>query len=106
MPRPAPKPPRALADLANVGPATLRDFHALGIRTVAQLAKQDPFRLYDRLCLRTGKRHDPCVIDVFMATIAQSQGAAPQPWWKFTARRKRMLAEASASPARRSARRA
>jgi hypothetical protein len=105
MPRPAPKPPRALADLANVGPAALRDFRTLGICTVAQLAKQDPFRLYERLCHRTGQRHDPCVIDVFMATIAQSQGAAPRPWWKFTARRKRVLAEASATPARRSARR-
>lgn len=92
MPRPAPKPPRELSDLANVGPATLGDFHTLGIRTVAQLARQDAFHLYDRLCRRTGKRHDPCVIDVFMATIAQSRGAAPQAWWKFTARRKRMLA--------------
>ena len=106
MPRTTPVKPRELADLANVGPAALRDFHTLGIRTVAQLARQDAFSLYDRLCRRTGKRHDPCVIDVFMATIAQSQGAAPQPWWKFTARRKRVLAEASATPARRSARRA
>ena len=87
--------PRELADLANVGPAALRDFHTLGIRTVAQLARQDPFRLYDRLCRRTSKRHDPCVIDVFMATIAQSRGAAPKPWWKFTPRRKRLLAAAA-----------
>ena len=95
MPRTTAAKPRELADLANVGPATLRDFHTLGIRTVAQLARQDAFKLYDRLCRRTGKRHDPCVIDVFMATIAQSRGAAPKPWWKFTAQRKRMLAAAA-----------
>ena len=31
--------PATLADLANVGPATLGDFRTLGIRTLAQLAK-------------------------------------------------------------------
>ena len=92
MARTTPAKPRELADLANVGPATLRDFHTLGIRTIAQLARQDAFQLYDRLCRRTSKRHDPCVIDVFMATIEQSRGAAPKSWWKFTAKRKGMLA--------------
>ena len=100
MSRTTPVKPRELADLANVGPATLRDFHALGIRTSAQLARQDAFKLYDRLCRRTGKRHDPCVIDVFMATIAQSRGAAPQPWWKFTAQRKRTLGAAATATRR------
>ncbi|NBX24753.1 MAG: mitomycin resistance protein [Planctomycetes bacterium] len=97
MPRATPAKPRGLADLANVGPAALRDFRALGIRSVAQLARQDAFKLYDRLCRRTRNRNDPCVIDVFMATIAQSRGAAPKPWWKFTAQRKRALARESAS---------
>ena len=100
MPRTTLTKPRELGDLANVGPATLRDFHTLGIRTIAQLARQDAFKLYDRLCRRTGKRHDPCVIDVFMATIAQSRGAAPQPWWKFTARRKSTLASAQTATRR------
>jgi hypothetical protein len=81
-----------LADLANVGPATLRDFHVLGIATVAQLARHDAFRLYDRLCRRTGVRHDPCCIDVFMAAIDQARGGPPTPWWKFTPIRKRLLA--------------
>ena len=95
MPHTTPAKPRELADLANVGPATLRDFHTLGIRTIAQLARQDACKLYRLLCRRTGKRHDPCVIDVFMATIAQSRGEAPKPWWKFTSQRKRMLAAAA-----------
>ena len=81
-----------LADLANVGPATLSDFRALGIRTPAQLARQDAFRLYDRLCRVTGARHDPCCIDVFLSAIDQARGGRPQAWWAFTALRKRMLA--------------
>ena len=100
MPRTTPTRPRGLGDLANVGPATLRDFHTLGIRSVAQLARQDAFKLYDRLCRRTRKRHDPCVIDVFMATIAQSRGAAPKPWWRFTAQRKRTLGAAATATRR------
>jgi hypothetical protein len=85
---PAPR----LQDLANVGPATLGDLHQLGIRTVAQLARQDALRLYRSLCRRTGVRHDPCVIDVFMATIHQARGGKAMAWWRFTAKRKRMMA--------------
>ena len=80
-----------LQDLANVGPATLADLHALGIRTVAQLARRDAIVLYESLCKRTRTRHDPCVIDVFMAIIHQAKGGKPTPWWKFTARRKRIM---------------
>jgi len=79
-----------LQDLANVGPATLADLNLLGIRTVPQLARRDPVAMYRSLCLRTGVRHDPCVIDVFMAVVHQARGGKPTPWWKFTAKRKRL----------------
>ena len=84
-----------LSDLANVGPATLGDLHQLGIRTVRQLARRDALALYRSLCRRTGKRHDPCVIDVFMAIIHQARGGKPMPWWKFTKERKRVVAVAA-----------
>jgi hypothetical protein len=84
-------PPQVLADLANVGPATLGDFRVLGVRTLPQLARQDAFRLYERLCRKTGTRHDPCCIDVFLSAIDQARGGAPKPWWKFTAERKRVM---------------
>ncbi len=80
-----------LADLANVGPATLGDFAVLGISSVRQLARRDPLRLYHSLCQRTGTRHDPCVIDVFMATIHQARGGRATPWWKFTPERKALV---------------
>ena len=86
-----------LQDLANVGPATLADLHALRIRTVAQLARRDALALHESLCRRTRTRHDPCVIDVFMAIIHQAKGGKPTPWWKFTARRKRMIDEPSST---------
>ena len=92
MPRPTRAvAPAAPADLANVGPATLGDFRTLGIRTLPQLAKQDAFKLYERLCRRTGERHDPCCIDVFLSAIDQARGGAPRPWWEFTDFRKQVL---------------
>jgi len=42
--------PRRLSDLISVGPAMLRDFEILGVRTVSQLARRNPERLYESLC--------------------------------------------------------
>jgi hypothetical protein len=29
----------------------------------------EPFQMYEALCTATGKRYDPCVIDVFMSAV-------------------------------------
>ena len=83
---------RALADLRNVGPATLKDFSRLGISSVRDLAGQDAFALYEELCRITRQPHDPCVIDVFMSAIDQAKGRMPRPWWHYTPQRKRRMA--------------
>ncbi|MBU3727644.1 MAG: mitomycin resistance protein [Phycisphaerales bacterium] len=82
----------SLADLRNVGPATVTDLSKLGIRSVRQLATQDAFELYERLCRITRQRHDPCVIDVFMSAIDQARGGKARPWWHYTPQRKRRMA--------------
>ena len=88
-------PPITLADMTNVGPATLGDLKLLGIQRVAQLAKLQPsdaFVLWRKLGRLTGGLHDPCVIDVFMSVISQAHGNTPCPWWHFTKQRKAMMA--------------
>ena len=88
-------PSITLADMANVGPATLGDLKLLGIHRVAQLAKLQPsdaFVLWRKLGRLTGGLHDPCVIDVFMSIISQAHGNTPCPWWHFTKQRKAMMA--------------
>jgi hypothetical protein len=84
--------PRQLADLISVGPAMLRDFDQLGIRSVAQLAKQDPKKMYTRLERLTGQRVDPCVLDTFCAAVAQARHprlpAARCQWWYYSRKRK------------------
>lgn len=82
-----------LATLKNVGKAALADFAILGVTSRAELAACDPDDLYMKLCARTGQRHDPCVHDVFAATIHQARTGEALNWWAFTpARRERMQA--------------
>lgn len=79
---------RRFTDIPNVGPATAGDFDTLGLRTPAELADCDADDLYARLCRITGVRHDPCVIDVFMAAIEFMRGGPARPWWHYSPRRR------------------
>ncbi len=78
----------SLARLRNVGKAALADFELLGIATVSQLARADADTLYVRLCEITRQRHDPCVHDVFTATIHQAKTGEAVNWWAYTPARK------------------
>lgn len=88
-----------LEDLPNVGRAIAADFVRLGIRTPRALAGRDPYALYDELNRITGTRHDPCVLDTFIAAVRFMDGAPARPWWKYTAERKRTLAQRTAQAA-------
>jgi Pathogenicity locus len=80
-----------LEQLPNVGKATAGDFRLLGITEPHQLIGRDPYALFEDLCARTGHRHDPCCIDVFIAAVRFMEGAPSAPWWAYTAERKRVL---------------
>jgi Pathogenicity locus len=83
---------RKFQDLVSVGPAIERDFQMMGIRSVAQLAKQNPKKMYDKLCKLTGQRQDPCVLDTFQAAVAQAANprlsAEKCQWWYWSKIRK------------------
>ena len=83
---------RHLGDLISIGPAMLRDFDMLGIRSVAQLAKQEPRKMYEQLNRKTGQRQDPCVLDTFCAAVAQARNprlpAEQCQWWFWSRKRK------------------
>ena len=83
---------RQLGDLISIGPAMLRDFELLGIRSVAQLAGQDPKRMYEKLG-RIARRHqDICVLDTYCAAVAQARNprlpAEQCEWWYWSRKRK------------------
>ena len=81
---------RKLTDLPNVGPAMASDLRLLGITRPEDLVGADPLQLYQMLCRRTGVRHDPCVLDVFMSITDFAAGGAARPWWTFTLVRKQL----------------
>ena len=84
--------PRQLKDLVSIGPAMLRDFEILKIHSVADLAKADPRRMYQKLCKLTGEWQDPCVLDVFRSAVAQAKNprlpAEKCQWWYWSRLRK------------------
>ncbi len=80
-----------LQSIPNVGPAIAKKLRLLGFRSPAELAGRDPYAMYRKLCKLTGKRHDHCLLDVFIAAVSFADGNPPKPWWEFTAQRKAEL---------------
>ncbi len=86
---------RQLRDLRGVGKSIEADFHALGVRSVEQLARQNGLELYRRLNDLRGVRQDPCVLDTFRCAVAQAQDADlpvdQANWWWWSRQRKQSL---------------
>jgi hypothetical protein len=84
---------RKLRDLISVGPATVKDFHLLGVRSVAELARRSPERMYAQLERVAPQYADICVLDTFRAAVAQARNprlpADQCQWWWWSARRKK-----------------
>jgi len=83
---------RRLQDLISVGPAMVRDFELMAIRSVAELSRRSPEKLYEKLCQVTGKSQDICCLDVFRAAVAQARNprlpAERRQWWYWSRQRK------------------
>jgi len=71
----------------------MKDFEQLGIRSVRELARRSPEKLYEQLCAVTGQRQDICVLDVFRAAVAQARDPklplARRNWWYWSRLRKK-----------------
>jgi hypothetical protein len=83
---------RRLRDLISVGPAFARDFELLRVRSVAQLARRSPKKLYEGLCRITGKAQDICCLDVFRAAVAQARDShlpIEQCQWSYWSRQRK-----------------
>lgn len=81
--------------IPNIGKAMAEDLVRLRIRGIKELAKADAMSLYKAISKLDGVRHDPCVLDTFMAAVEFAQTGACKPWWKYTPERKAMLAPAA-----------
>jgi len=81
-----------LEQLPNVGPAVAADLRLLGVSSPKDLLGRDPYVMYDELCSVTKQRHDPCLLDTFIAAVRFMAGEPAKPWWAYTDERKRELA--------------
>ncbi len=79
---------KKLTDLPNIGVSLADDLHSIGIENPEQLKEKDPFELYEKLCKKSGKRLDPCVLDVFMSITDFMNGNEAHVWWDYTKERK------------------
>jgi nucleotidyltransferase/DNA polymerase involved in DNA repair len=100
-----PQKPRRLKHLISIGPAMLRDFELLGIHSVAQLARQNPQQLYEKLGRVAHQHQDICVLDVFRAAVAQARNprlpAEQCQWWYWSRKRKAGERSGRTTPRRR-----
>ena len=77
-----------LESIPSVGPAIAAKLRLLGYKEPSNLKRADPYDMYKKLYELTGKRHDPCLLDVFISAVSYCNGNSPKPWWEFTAERK------------------
>lgn len=91
MPRKPRTAVKTLREIPNIGPRTAEDLNRIGITRPEQLTGRDGLALYRKLCKTDGVRHDPCVIDVFMAAVDYMNGAPKRDWWWYTPQRKKLL---------------
>jgi hypothetical protein len=92
-----------LEQIRNVGPSLAADLRQVGVRVPQDLPGRDPYALYDELCVESGVRHDPCVLDVFISAVRFMEGAPARTRWRYTAERKRVLRQRQVDAVRGSA---
>jgi len=80
-----------LEDLPNIGKAIAADLRLIGIYRPAQLRGKNPIAMYEKLCRLTGRKQDPCLLDVFISAVRFMEGGPPLQWWAFTTERKKIF---------------
>ncbi len=79
---------RRLEDIPNVGARVAGLLRRLDITAPDALVGRDPWAMYAELNARCGVRHDPCLLDTFIAATRFMAGEPARPWWHYTAERK------------------
>jgi hypothetical protein len=79
-----------LQTVPGIGPSLAADLHLLGYARVADLKNENPQKMYDRLCKKTGFRHDPCVLYTFRCAVYFATVKKHDPellkWWNWKGR--------------------
>ncbi len=91
-----------LQSVPGVGPSIAEDLRRVGVKSLADLADQDPEALYARLIELEGRHVDRCVLYVFRCAVHFAEAKDPdlelRKWWNWTD--ERMASRALAQPKR------
>ncbi len=80
-----------LEQLPNVGPAIAAKLRLIDVCAPSDLIGRDPYLLFEELSVRTGQRHDPCLLDAIISAVRFMEGEPQRPWWDYTTERKEKL---------------
>jgi Pathogenicity locus len=80
---------KKFTDIPNVGKAVADKLITLKLKSPQELKTKDAFALYTKLNKLTGMRHDPCLLDTFIAAIDFMNGAPARYWFYYTKDRKK-----------------
>lgn len=84
-----------LTDMPNIGPKVAAKLESIGIAAPEDLRGRSGEDLFEQLCARDGRRHDPCLLDTFVAAVAYAEGGPALAWWHYSRERKAREAVAS-----------
>ncbi|MBU1216362.1 helix-hairpin-helix domain-containing protein [bacterium] len=80
---------KKLTDLPNIGVILAKKLHYIGIKSPQMLKGKKPLELYRLMCEQSGKREDPCLLDVLISITDFINGGEPRVWWYYTEERKK-----------------
>lgn len=82
------EPLKELRTIPGVGKSIARDLYNIGIRSVRELATEDPDELYARSNKRAGRKQDRCLLYVFRCAVYFARTEHPKPeltkWWNWS----------------------
>ena len=76
-----------LTTIPNVGPKIAARLRQVGIEEPEDLRGRDAEELFERMCVREGRRLDPCLLDTVVAAVSYANGEPARPWWEFSRER-------------------
>lgn len=80
-----------LRRIPGVGKSIAEDIYYIGYKSVAELAGENPEKLYEMLNRRTGRIQDRCVLYVFRCAVYFATEKAHDPellkWWNWKERK-------------------
>jgi len=82
---------RQFQTIPGVGRTIAMDLWNLGLRRVEDLRREDPERLYRRLCRMQGAQVDRCMLYVMRCAVYFASASRPKPellkWWNWKDRK-------------------